>query len=674
MAMENEYREYLPGIDGLRAIAIISVLLFHMEIGWFSGGYVGVDVFFVISGYLITRNIVNDIWNESFYFVNFYYRRARRLLPAYLFTVLIASICGYFLLTPKHFARLGGSVIFSAFSLSNVFFWKESGYFDTSAAFKPLLHFWSLSVEEQFYLVWPALLVLFCLKRNQKKLFFWILIIFASSLFFAEYLLKNYSDSVFFLTPFRMYEFCVGGVCLLISKIKIKNWHKELLLSVGLLMIFLPVSLYDKEVKFPGMMAMLPCLGAGFVLLSTDSKLVGKILRNNILVYIGLISYSLYLIHWPILVYYKYWKFEPLSNLEKVLLFVISIFVASLMRQYIEEPLRIRSGRRSNVSPKIFIYACLILILIMITPAVSAWVSGGWLWRVDTAKSSSLSKGDILIRRNEQVYGSEHRYTIGVEKSGPAEVLILGDSHAGHLAKGFDYLGRKYNLKIDVWTHLGCPPVWGTYKIYGSGNPLRQQSCKDVVPRWEEIAVSGQYQIVVLASRWMWLYEPTGYGKVSVRRDYLVDRDNPIKTTNSSRNVFKSKIQYTINKIHQSGSRVIVFSQVPLLGKDIQDCLNVPRYFVDDSQVGARCQGGVSYDDVVKRLEFTDTTIRNLSSRDTMVVIPSDYFCDRANRTYETTENGHVLYEDDEHLSDKGSLFLTKKIEKDFIIFVNKAN
>ena len=251
-------------------------------------------------------------------------------------------------------------------------------------------------------------------------------------------------------------------------------------------------------------------------------------------------------------------------------------------------------------------------------------------------------------------------------------MLFIGDSHAHNLIPPLDWLGKKYNLRVDVWVHYGCPPLWGTYKVFGDNNRIRRErSCKRTVPKWEKEIASGKYDYVALASRWTILYESTNYGEMNVRRDFLVDRENPALDIKSSRELFVSSLNKTVEKILSSGARAIIFSQYPEIGKEIQDCNMVPPYLYSDKHIEARCANNVSYENIMKRHGFTDTTIRNLASENVLSIIPSDYFCDHVKKTCSTIMDNILLYKDTNHLSRNGSLLLGMMIEEKFAEFLS---
>ena len=342
-------KHYKPEIDGLRAIAVLLILMFHAGFDWASGGYVGVDVFFVISGFLITRNILRDMENGQFSFSLFYIRRIKRLFPALLVTLVITLLCAYVLFSPADLERLGASIQYAVLSVSNFFFWQESGYFNEGSEIKPLLHTWSLGVEEQFYLIWPAIIVAISLLQKRAALLVFFILAFIVSLWLNSVYLHDYASTVFFHLPFRLFEFSLGALCVFIS---VKDFNNKIVSNAlsltGILLIGIASVIFDQNTLFPGYSALVPCLGAALVIVSGQSLISQHLLSHKFMLKIGLISYSVYLIHWPLMVYYKYWKFSDIILIEQIGLIVLSLLLGFLMWRFIEGPFRYKTKPKSN--------------------------------------------------------------------------------------------------------------------------------------------------------------------------------------------------------------------------------------------------------------------------------------------------------------------------------------
>jgi peptidoglycan/LPS O-acetylase OafA/YrhL len=333
---------YRPEVDGLRALAVAAVVLFHLRLPYFEGGFVGVDVFFVVSGYVITRLIYRELMSGEFTFSGFYVRRIRRLFPA-LFVTLAATFfaaCLIYTETPRH--DLARSLAFAALSASNVFFWQHSGYFDGDATLKPLLHTWSLAVEEQFYIAWPAIFIGMCLVLKRR-----IAIILAVigvgfiSLVATELVLGFDPAQAFYLMPYRGSEFAAGAALVLIEDLEIRNdIVKEMACVLGLILIAGAIVWYSPATRFPGLSAILPCAGAALIIVGGSARYVGVLMKNAGAVWIGRISYSLYLVHWPLFTLYGYWNLHPLGVSARLGVAIVSLLLAWAMYIFVEQPFR----------------------------------------------------------------------------------------------------------------------------------------------------------------------------------------------------------------------------------------------------------------------------------------------------------------------------------------------
>jgi peptidoglycan/LPS O-acetylase OafA/YrhL len=299
--------EYRTEIDGLRALAVLPVISFHAGFDIFSGGFVGVDIFFVISGYLITTIIIKELDNNTFSFKKFYERRARRIFPALIFVILISSIISFIFLTRSELASYFKSVIATLLFFSNLYFYKTTPYFRSESDLEPLLHTWSLSIEEQFYIIFPITLLLFH-KFFKRYIFLMFIFGFAASLFICQFLaLKTGGTLNFYFTLSRAWELALGAICAYI--IIYKNLSFSILIKnqfsiVGIFLIVFSIFFFNRQTVFPSFFTLVPTIGTSLIILFADrDTFVNKILSIKLLVSIGLISYSLYLWHQPLLAF-----------------------------------------------------------------------------------------------------------------------------------------------------------------------------------------------------------------------------------------------------------------------------------------------------------------------------------------------------------------------------------
>lgn len=424
--------KYRPDIDGLRSVAVLSVLFYHLDISAFSGGFVGVDVFFVISGYLITGLIKSEYDNtKKFNFFRFYVRRFRRIFPALIVTCLLCLPAAFFLFSPALFSDFFGSLIASLASVSNIYFWSQVSYFDTNAHMKPLLHTWSLSVEEQYYLIAPAF-GLMALRAGPIIAPFliacagiaslWVNVAFPGML--TQY---DMPSTIFYLMPFRVFEFAIGALLVWVPRKRSPNTSDEILLLVGLAMIAAAVFGYTNKMIFPSYYALLPCGGAALSIYSGRAVFAGNLLRNPLAVGIGLISYSLYLVHWPFIVFYRYAFSDVLSAGEKIGLSAASVAAAYLMYRFVEQRFRYSSGPISYNR----YYASAIAAGITILIGAAAFASGGW--RGDYPENVARQ----LNERREEVIKFTHHLKGEIDRDFPVgrspRFLVIGDSMAGDI-------------------------------------------------------------------------------------------------------------------------------------------------------------------------------------------------------------------------------------------------
>ncbi len=353
---------YRADIDGLRAIAVLSVVAFHVYPNWVSGGFVGVDIFFVISGFLISSIIFGRLANENFSYKDFYARRIRRIFPALILVLVASWLFGWFFLMSDDYEQLGKHIAAGAGFISNFVLWNEAGYFDISADAKPLLHLWSLGIEEQFYILWPLILALVW-NRSHKILILTIAIAIVS---FALNIYTSHANPVaaFYLPYTRFWELMIGGILayILLHKPDCLPRNNNYLPMLGLLLILSSVLLLDKSKVFPGWWALMPTMGTILVIAAGPNTWVNRnVFSTRILVWVGLISYPLYLWHWPILsLAYIMNAYETPSLTERSLIIAASILLAWMTYQLIEKPIRFKQWIKPTS-----LFATLSILLIM---------------------------------------------------------------------------------------------------------------------------------------------------------------------------------------------------------------------------------------------------------------------------------------------------------------------
>ena len=446
---KNIQQLYRADIDGLRGLAVISVLLHHVGFFAFSGGFVGVDIFFVISGFLITRIIIDEIVHKkNFSLLAFYTRRARRILPALYFTLFISTIFAFILFAPEHYERFSGALIATSLGFSNLYYIGEVSYFGVNSIYKPLLHTWSLGVEEQFYLIWP--ITLFTILRFSNGLFLAVLMIifFLTSLTLAW--LFQYSASGFYFPLFRFYELIIGASMVWVIRFQPqKAIFLESIFILGLLILFYSIFNFSEEMPFPSIYALLPCIGAALIIYAGTAKHSRIILANRFMVKTGLISYSLYLIHWPIIVFYNYYFYGDVGELKTTLIILSSFFIALLMWRFVEQPFRRQPDGSMRFSNRVFGISFFIFAFLLIVPSINSWSNNGWDWRFKEIDYTSLLKqsGEDIILHEK--FTEQTNLTEFSDDPSYLNILVVGDSHSDDIASAiFQNVHQKSKIQV----------------------------------------------------------------------------------------------------------------------------------------------------------------------------------------------------------------------------------
>jgi len=438
--------DYRADIDGLRALAVLPVLLFHAFPAKLPGGFVGVDVFFVISGYLITSIILKALDEGSFSTIEFYRRRVSRLFPALLTVLASCALAGWLMLMPDELERLGKHLAASAVFSSNFVFWQESGYFDHAAEGKPLLHLWSLAVEEQFYILWPLLLGLLW---KRKCVITGAMLLIVVSLGWSHYLTGRDFDAAFYSPLSRLWELSAGGLlaaCRMARSAEIGPRASHVLSLAGLLLLVLAFAMLDRSHGFPGLAALLPVGGAVLLLLAGPAAVVNRhLLSLRPLVWIGLISYPLYLWHWPLLSFLRVVAGDAPSAGLRLLALLAALLLAIATYQWVERPLR--RARRWQAQALLLAGLAGIGVVGALAHVGHGLPNRPVLAQANlTAETSAQFVGPFWKYASNQTCLDEHRNPDAANydwwfcmknRSGPPTLLILGTSYANQLYPGF---------------------------------------------------------------------------------------------------------------------------------------------------------------------------------------------------------------------------------------------
>lgn len=642
--------QYRPEIDGLRAIAVVSVILYHAQItilGYhpFKGGFVGVDIFFVISGFLISCYIFENLEKGNFSFFDFFARRIRRIFPALILVMTSTLVLGFFVLFKNEYTQLSKHIAYGAAFINNFILADEIGYFDNAAETKPMLHLWSLAVEEQFYIVWPFVLWL-AYKKNFNLLY--VAILFAVTSFYINLLFINSYPKKFFYLPFgRFWELMIG--CSLawlsfykpkpINKLKviidnflIKTFHfkvlktdtsivSNLMLLTGLFLLVYGLFWLNTDLPFPSKWAIIPVLGTALIIASGSKTYLNHILLSNpILVWIGLISYPLYLWHWPIFSFMHIMGLVSENSEPKLFAIILSFILAWLTYKFVEKPIR-------NYG-KWHIKTLFLLVLISVVGAISFVnykTKGNFLPKsvkqsiADTAVYSPMRKDCHFKLRNDFDWSNFCKYY-----EGKTPIAVFGNSHSVELAYGIALELKSLGLGIQHHTMSGC-----NHNVGLNGLTEKQKICSD----W-------QTQVIERLKLDESIYS------------VIVSYRNENKLNDS---LHLMALVNMLDSLIKANKEVILVLQAPLLKMHINDYIRKHFLFPRSNVIGLAKKDWLN-------IYHEKKTLLEKIPKEVKVYDPSDLFCDDSN-CY-AIKNGKALYFDTDHMSVDGAKILAKDVVK----------
>jgi peptidoglycan/LPS O-acetylase OafA/YrhL len=649
---------YRPDIDGLRAIAVLAVVFYHYRFSGFGGGFVGVDVFFVISGYLITGLIYGEMKNGRFSLVSFYERRVRRIFPALFALLALVSLLSLLILLPSDFIGFGKSLAAAAFFSANLLFWHQGGYFDAVSTVKPLLHTWSLAVEEQFYLIFPPLLFVIR-KASRHRLLCFIGLIFLASLAESAVGIKLSPFSTFYLLPARMWELMLGALLALGNCPSPRTkLARDFLGAAGLSMILIAVVLYGDDTPFPGPTALLPCVGTALVIYSglAGESIVSNALSMRVPVAIGLISYSLYLWHWPLYVFGNYFALNGLSVIEKIALISLSILLAWGSYRYVESPFRGKTGAFSR--PILFKASALAMGMFVICGAGIA-KSGGFLWRYD-AQVGTLAAGAFDVEPS-----LTHCFELSFEKiqagalcrigdaHAPVSFLLWGDSHAGALAPAISDAAAQRGVSGLVVSQSACGPLLGVDRSDGENCREFNQTVAQFLDKKPDIIE------VILAARWARDALGTPYDHETGHLSWLRDDNSATQSLAENRAVFARGLDRTLSFLSQEKRKAVVIGPVPEVGWSVPE--TSAKLALLHSSFDIRPQV-LTFQN---RQQYVLGVIDALQEKYGLTILsPADVLC--GPRHCDVEANGRPYYVDGHHLAVFGAEQLVPLLERAF--------
>ncbi|MBS2034799.1 acyltransferase [bacterium] len=618
-------RFYRPEIDGLRAVAVVSVILYHVGLGC-RGGYVGVDIFFVISGFLIT----SILWAEArrkhtVSLTGFWIRRIKRLLPAVVAVTGAIYLAGLFVLLPVDFKEMASSLVWQACLLANLFFWRNTGYFAGAAERKPMLHTWSLAVEEQFYLGLPLLILL--LWRRPRLLRATLLFGLLGSLALSAYTYKRMPSACFYLLPTRAWELLLGSALALFPQLEPRSpAAKEFCGWIGLLLLSAPIFVYSSETPFPGPAALPPCLGALLFIAGNAGKVTssGRLLSLEPIRYVGLMSYSLYLWHWPVISYLNYLRVAPLSSSSRLLALGLIVLLGWLSYALVETRFRSSSWLDRNafrVALASLAWTFGLYFLARFSQGFPQRYNPEFLQAVDIADHGGFNRDLELADVRAQRFQS-----FGATSGKPA-LFVWGDSHAMAVLPGLDEVCRELGIRGLAATHNSSPPILGSslderFSQLASQKEAYNQAVFDAIVE----SPAGQ---VLLVGAW---------------EDYF------------GRSAFPGQIQRTVRELAGRGKRVSILLEVPVHEGDIPHLYAMSRLQGREVESLARTREGY--------LEYSSrsrTTFAGLAGM-ARVIDPVDFFYPGTSKGCRLEVQGRLIYRDGGHLSDFGSRVFVRQM------------
>lgn len=634
--------DYRKEIDGLRAVAVLPAIFFHAGFQTFSGGFVGVDVFFVISGYLITSIILAERQAGTFTLLNFYERRARRILPA-LFVVMFACLpLAWLWSPPSEMKSFSDSLVAVSVSASNILFWLTSGYFERDAELKPLLHTWSLAVEEQYYLLFPLFLLLMW-RLGKRWIFVSLAVMTVIGLASAQRFINVSPQGTYYLLPTRGWEILIGALVAFHffgnTNPNFKKSVSEIGSATGLALIAYAVTAFDKHTPFPSVYTLVPTLGTALIILfGTQQTVIGKLLSNKLFVGIGLISYSAYLWHQPLFAFARQRAVDEPGKFLLLSLALVAIGLAFLTWKYIEAPFR--SGRKFS-RRQVFLYAGTASTLFIAIGVAGDQSKIKTLWQIENPHLVTFTEPkNKPALKNCPVMPEKHGFVFcKISGTGSTRVVLWGDSHGGILAENAPAIPgvELYSL----WQY-GCPPIAGVRRFDHVGDFVDCNELK-ILKGYAEFVKSLSPDLVILAGRWtLYLNGQQKLGVLQPAHKLLTDSDtdSSIKPMAEREALFQHYLQETIALLAQH-SKVILLTQAPDYASIGFRRMEIADLSLPISDMRAWHKGET---DVIEHLKG----MPNLTVIDTKKI-----FCDED--SCRSRDEGALLYSDDDHLSPRGA-------------------
>jgi peptidoglycan/LPS O-acetylase OafA/YrhL len=650
--------QHRDDIDGLRAIAVGLVILFHYGVPGFGGGFVGVDIFFVISGFLIGGIIDRELGTGRFSFLGFYERRVRRIFPALFAMLFVSAAAAGALLFPGDLMRFGESAAAAALFWSNIHFLNVAGYWDVAASSKPLLHTWSLAVEEQFYLIFP--LILFAMRRwrRERKLVA-VAVMLAASFAASVWAVKAAPTAAFYLAPYRFWEFLMGAGLVMWRPAMPSRLAATAMGLAGLAMIAYAGVTLSRGAAFPGAAAILPCLGTTLLIHAgtAQQNVVARLLGRKPVVFIGLISYSLYLWHWPVFVFAQVWLFRAPTGWESAGLAALTFMLSVLSWRYVEQPFR---HKRAVPRKPLFTAAAAAMLAVCLFSG-AAGETNGLPQRFPPQVAQIVSQETPANRTREHCFGidpskvsAERLCSLGVTSAEKASFVLWGDSHAEAIIPAVADIAEKSGRRGLFAGSPSCAPLMGVDRYDAPQCRAFNDRVLATILAHQEITT------VILMARWGKNAAGTAYGDEGTGFVPIGDDKGRAAKPSDNAAIFARGLYRTVSTLRAAGRHVLLIGPVPEIG------WTVPQVLARLAQEHKDAQVAPPESAFYQREANVLPLFRALAGEDGVsAVFPHDYLC--TDGRCAVRKNGIPLYRDEHHLSPYGAKklepFLSRAIE-----------